>query len=373
MDYLNAFRRNVLEGLGIPHESVARLREYNNRTFILPADPAVVEFPLEDEPSVELWRRYAWEAEESGIECLARYLVQLRFPIGRGMSCRPEYVAATRYGAAFEENAHLPCAIHFHNPRGVRIWIHPTPAGSIPIWLAENRWDFIALLHALLYRNEPIAVSDALGAYIVSGFRNWHRYYSEPVSMQAAQMTDRFLVLSSGSYSGIPADALKISAAEWREMSVQIRLEHECAHYFTRRLFGSMANNLYDEILADYYGIVRASGAYHAEWALRFLGIELDGSVRPGARLHRYVPADFTETDLRCLGFLAVRATANLERFDTGLPRSREPLSTALVIWSLAALSLEELACGGGAELIAEKFQTLEGIRCDAHGRAAVS
>ena len=40
-------------------------------------------------------------------------------------------------------------------------------------------------------------------------------------------------------------------------LSLVIRRDHECAHYLTRRLFGSMRNNLLDELIADYAGLDR--------------------------------------------------------------------------------------------------------------------
>jgi len=68
----------------------------------------------------------------------------------------------------------------------------------------------------------------------------------------------------------------------WHSLSLIIRLSHECTHYFTRRLFGSMRNNLLDELIADYQGIVAANGGrYRADWFLRFVGLESFPDYRP--------------------------------------------------------------------------------------------
>lgn len=67
---------------------------------------------------------------------------------------------------------------------------------------------------------------------------------------------------------------MNLSQAEWRRLSITIRLEHECTHYFTYRVLGSMRNNLLDELIADYQGIVSAIGKYRADWFLRFMGLE---------------------------------------------------------------------------------------------------
>ena len=65
-------------------------------------------------------------------------------------------------------------------------------------------------------------------------------------------------------------------------------MEHECAHYLTKRVTGSMSNNLLDELLADYVGIVAAAGTYRGDWALEFLGLEDYPAYRNGARLQNY-------------------------------------------------------------------------------------
>jgi hypothetical protein len=52
--------------------------------------------------------------------------------------------------------------------------------------------------------------------------------------------------------------------------------------YFTRRVFGSMRNNMLDELIADYIGIIEAMGTYQADWFLRFVGLEDFPMVRGG-------------------------------------------------------------------------------------------
>ncbi len=358
MNTCREFRHDVLTRFGADEAWVDKLLEYNGRS-LRQAQNDDFEFPLDDEPYVALWRRYAREVEfERSVECLSKYLVQFQFPIASGISATEDYVAATRHGAGFERGASRPrCALRFEDPRAIRLWVHPTPAGSIPVWLASNREDFVTLLRALVYRNEPVPVAENIGAYIVSGFRNWHRYYSEPTVNDPHGVTDGFVILSAGPYSGVPANAVNMTGPEWNATSVRIRLEHECTHYFTRRLFGSMANNLCDEILADYRGIVGACGVYRADWALRFLGIRSDGSTRPGGRFDRYVPLDFPDSARRCLRLLAARAVKNLEEFDTERPWTRERDLTPFAICALAVLSLEELASDCGVQLISENLQ----------------
>lgn len=75
----------------------------------------------------------------------------------------------------------------------------------------------------------------------------------------------RFIILSDGFYSAVQASELGLSSEEWKEASLIIRREHEYAHYFTRRVFSSMRNNMLDELIADYMGITQAMGTYRAE------------------------------------------------------------------------------------------------------------
>ncbi len=44
-------------------------------------------------------------------------------------------------------------------------------------------------------------------------------------------------------------------------------------HYVTRHALGTMRNSMLDELIADYVGIVSATGAYRGDWFLRFLGV----------------------------------------------------------------------------------------------------
>jgi hypothetical protein len=85
---------------------------------------------------------------------------------------------------------------------------------------------------------------------------------------------DRLIILSAGPYSNVTASNLGLTETEWQQLSLKIRLEHESTHYFTRRFFGSMRNNIADELIADYRGIVAALGYYRSDWFLHFVGLE---------------------------------------------------------------------------------------------------
>ena len=86
---------------------------------------------------------------------------------------------------------------------------------------------------------------------------------------------NKFVILSNKPYSNVPAERLGLEEEQWRNFSVIIRREHECTHYFTKRFLGSSRNNLHDELVADFTGIMCAVGEFNAFWLLRTNGFAL--------------------------------------------------------------------------------------------------
>src|SRR5262249_46898343 len=106
----------------------------------LHVDAPSPEYPLPEPACVAVWERYAAEARgRGGAEVLRRVFVQLRFPVAAGTSQAAEYQAATRRGV-------LPpperAGVAFACPEGLRIFLHPTPAGRVPVVQAQAREDF---------------------------------------------------------------------------------------------------------------------------------------------------------------------------------------------------------------------------------------
>jgi hypothetical protein len=217
---------------------------------------------------------------------------------------------------------------------------------------------------------------------MVAGYANWSRIRElrrrwealEPPARETATWgeefqrlqpqkdlyQDRFILLSDGPYSAVPAGDLGLGEAEWRELSLVIRRDHECAHYLTRRLFGSMRNNLLDELMADYAGLVGAVGRFRAGWFLRFLGLEDFPRYRAGARLDLYRgQPPLSDGAYRVLQRLIREAALSLERFDARLSRPRSPAETALTLAALASLRLEDLAAAGAEERIEQAVERL--------------
>ena len=130
-------------------------------------------FPLPDEPFVAAWERYVAKADEAGVwDALGQPLVQLRFPIEPGISLTPGYRMATRRGVL----PHGGPGLRLAHPEGIRLFLHPTAGGRVPVIVAHAREDFVALVQALTERNEPAHVPRSMGACMIAGYNNWDRF-----------------------------------------------------------------------------------------------------------------------------------------------------------------------------------------------------
>jgi len=380
----NTLQDSVLARLGAAPEEAAELRVYNENLFDLGALGPETRFPFPDEPFVAFWEEVAAESLKRGAFAVLReHLPQLAFPIREGMSRTEAYRDATLRGMPVET---LPEAtgLELEHPEAVEVVLHNSPAGRIPLLIARRRPEFTALIQALTRKNEPEPVSGAQGALMLAGYNNWSRIRElrrrweaeEPAARQTATWgeefqrlqprrelyQDRFILLSDGPYSAVPAGDIGLNEEEWRRLSLVIRRDHECAHYLTRRLFGSMRNNLLDELMADYAGLVSATGRFNAGWFLRFLGLEDFPRYHAGGRLDLYRgKPPLSDGAFRVLQRLIREAALSLERFDATHSQDRTPAGTARTLAALASLRLEDLAAPGAEERIQEAVERLRG------------
>ena len=247
----------------------------------------------EDEPFAEVWAIYCEESITNGAyNTLRKYLPQLDIP--NLLTC----------------------------PDEMTLSLYKSEAGKIPIIFTTCRDDFIALVRALAYKNEPFTVPDSMGACMVKGFSN----------------RARIIILSNIGYSGIKADELELSENKWRDLSFIIRREHECTHYLTQRVFGSARNNMFDELIADYAGIVKALGRFDANLFFKFTGLENYPEYRQGGRMDNYKGnPPLTDGAFIILQKLVHQSALNLEK-------QKEHPADAKTLIELYKLSLEELA-----------------------------
>ena len=374
------WRRGVLRRFGASAEEAAELLAYNAQAF----DHSLAGAHWGDEPFVEAWEGYAREARRAGVfACLREKLVQLRFPIREGISQTEAYRRAVRAGEAPPG----PGGLALRAPQRLRLVLHPTAAGRVPRLITPDRSDFEALVRAFTRRNEPVPIPASMGACMVAGFNNWDRIRAvrqawaaavpEPTDAawaeafralvsQKERYQDRFVLLSDGPYSAVPAAAAGLDEAGWRARSLVIRREHECAHYFTRRVLGAMQNNARDELIADYMGLTAAFGRFDAALFLRFMGLERYPDYRPGGRLENYAgQPPLGAGAFRTLQALVVRAAHALEQYSRTDPPRPAPAARRRTLLTLTRLTLEELASDEAAARLAAAY--LDAAREAAH------
>lgn len=369
-------RTDVLASFGAEGEVADELLRYNENRFH-DAAMDIANCPLPDESFVAIWRQYARETEEAcSIVPLRKYLVQLQFPIQATISASADYIAATRRGLD-PNGMELALGLSLREPQQCRIVIHPTAAGSLPVLIARERDDFVALVRALTHRNEPHPVPDSMGACMVVGYNNWHRVSIlrerflasasvndswpeefQRIKAQKELYQDRFIILSSGPYSAVKASDIGLNEEEWLNISLAIRREHECTHYFTQRVFSSMRNNLLDELIADYMGITAAMRRFRADWLLRFFGLESFPLYRDGGRLQNYRgDPPLSDSAFAVLQKMVVAASANLEDFDRRrAPDFQHAQVRAALLVMLTGLTVEEMAAKNAHEIMDTAF-----------------
>jgi hypothetical protein len=367
-----ARRGDALRAHGASPSVVAELLAYGASAFdeqVLAEPPSL---PVPDEPFVAVWDDYLAAAARIGVvSALRQRLVQLNCPVQSGMSERLDYQAATRRGVLAGD---VHQGLELDRPDDVALLMHPTAAGRIPVIVASSRDSFVRLLQALTHRNEPVPIPDSMGACIIGGYNNWDRVRRLRAEWEAASPADpsdaawerafralipkkelyqdRFIVLSSGPYSATPADAIGVPRADWTRLSGIIRLEHESTHYFTRRIFGSMRNTVFDELCADYAGIVAAAGHFRPEWLLRFMGLEEPAHYRAGGRLENYRGLPALSVDAFAVLQRVVRAAVAQLAFLDATRRAAGSLAVPDVILALARVGLERLSADDGWRLL---------------------
>jgi hypothetical protein len=371
----------------------AALRRYHDNPFDLTPVESGIRLPLADEPFVSTWEDWWSETLEMApggvFATLAARLPQLAFPIAEGMSTTEGYQAATRRGVPPDD---LPEAtgLDLPAPEAVELHLHQSAAGRVPLLISRHRETFVALVQALARRNEPKPIPPSMGALMVAGYNNWARIHGHRqrweatpegeraratwgeefahIRPQKALYQDRFILLSDGPYSGVAAAEVGLEDDRWRRASLVLRRDHECTHYLTRRLLGSMRNNVLDELLADYAGMhavpAEAGGpGFRAAWFLRFLGLEHYPEYRPGARLDIYRgDPSLSDAAFRALHHQIHAVALHLERFDQdrkdGPP---SPHRTACTLLGLASLRFDEMAARDGATRIERAVEWARG------------
>lgn len=354
-------RTRVLESYGARGDVLQELLAYNRNTFQRLPEFDNTAYPLPDEAFASAWDGYLLRARDIGtLAVLKTCLRHLNFPIQQGISQDPQYRAVVMRGEPTMGCA-LATGLPLLDPEGIQLRMQATAAGRIPVVSVNNRTDFEHILQALLNRNEPMDIPPSMGAVMVAGYNNWERIdqyrlrwqQSAPTEMwadafqrlipQKALYQDRFIVVSTGPYSNVAAADLHLGDEEWRRLSVEVRIVHECTHYAMKRIYGQMRNNLQDEIIADAMGLVSATGTFRSDWFLRFMGLENQTAPRPDGRLTVYRgEPPLSETAFQILQTMLVQAARHIEALFP--PGSDPQAGCTRIMEELATATLESLS-----------------------------
>lgn len=146
--------------------------------------------------------------------------------------------------------------LEFQEPAFVSLELYHFMNRVVPIIVIGNDLDFEMFLTKVLYKGQRNEGIPKMGASFIYG------------------KTTRFIVLSCKPYSNIPADWFGLEKEQWREMSMILRREHECVHFYTKLKYGISLNHFQDELMADFFGIYAAFGKYEAKTFCHLMGLD---------------------------------------------------------------------------------------------------
>lgn len=263
MKNINAYSA-LLKDLGADESVCDEIIDYcDNKFNVKDYKPSMIE----DEPFVEIWQSIIDEINDDNI----LEVMNENLPHG-------------------EQNIKLA------EPQKVSIEIYSSIAGNIPVIYAKNENDFYEIVRKLIHRGLPVPNIEKTGASFAFGKSN------------------KFIILSNKPYSNIPASKLGLEDDQWREYSVVIRREHECTHYFTKRFLGSSRNNLHDELVADFTGIMCAVGEFKAKWFLAGMGIDLYPEPQEVGRFPVYT-SELSDKAAEIMKKIIIKAAQNVEKW----------------------------------------------------------
>ena len=331
---------------------------------------------FENETGIEYWEDLAKKITEDKLlfNELKKCYPQLNFPIELGIEEKQEYKDVVLKGKT--ENIKLPSALRLNDPKNITLKIGESIAGKIPILTVPDQEDFIKILQCLLYKNNPKPVPQSMGAVLINGLNNWQKIANLKSDWLANHTVDnwskefylnvlpsyslykdKLIIISTKPYSNVSAKQLGLNESLWLSYSISIREEHECTHLYTLKKFGIASNNLHDELIADYIGIVKTIGKYNKSWMFMFMGLENYPKYRQGARLENYVSDDkLSKDDFIKLIEIVKMAIENISIFDESVGKLQSNIDQMCRIDALCETSLEELSSTNGASLLIDNY-----------------
>lgn len=367
-----------LRGFVSNEQAIHELIEYAENKFVKPSAELSI---TQDEPYIEAWQQYASEAKEHGVfETLQQYFNQLKFPIDYGISQTESYRNATLRGQSVMSESRL----QLRHPDWLKLKIFESPLiGKVPVMIVPDQDDFYTLVRVFAHKNEPKEIPQSMGAIFLNGIYNWDRirqlkknwaqqnprnpnwvlHFKNKVLPNPTLFKDKLMILSAKNYSNVASSKFNLPENEWKNASLSIRREHECAHLFTLKYYGCMNSNMHDELVADYAGIVSAKGEFDTRWFLHFLGLENYPSYRKGGRLENYLGASkMSEVAFEGLQTIVKLAADSVEKFDRTLGKIESSIDVMNRIKSLCEVDLISMALPSGFDMLLNEYYKNQAI-----------
>ena len=237
---------------------------------------------------------------------LSQRFPQLCLKPEKGVSQSELYRSIVRRGEQYSGSLS-----HFKGSEEDSLTIAETPAGSVEIVFLKNREDFECFYQIMAEKCEPVPILRSVGASYIGGINDWSKIHAHMAEYERNGGTDTdnefkhftadkrnyktsIILLSDGFYSNIGYENTPYGKEEWLNISLGIRKYHELTHFVCRHMFPESIVPIWDELLADFYGLLCATGEYDKALALSFLGIN-DERYTSG-RLEQYAEGRINDT-----------------------------------------------------------------------------
>lgn len=270
----------------------------------------------------------------------------------------------------------LTSYIKLEDTKNISLELHESIAGKIPVLTIPNNEDFVKILQSIIHKNNPLPIPASMGAVLLNGLNNskrfniikknwlqnnpfgdWNTEFSNNIILKKSLYKDKLIILSTKPYSNVTASQLGLEEDLWISYSISIRKEHEFTHLYTLKKYGQATNNLHDELIADYIGIVKTIWNYNKVWMLTFMGLENYPHYREGARLENYVKeSKLSPDDFKQLITIIKNAIENIAIFDKAVGKVKSIKDQICRIDALCEISLIDLASANGAALLIDIY-----------------
>lgn len=327
-----------------------------------------------EESNIDFWDDYSENNKNENIfDLLKRCYPQLNFPIETGIEKTELYKEFTLRGkTAFTS---LLNSLKLNDSKGVKFQINECITGKIPVITISNQDDFVKIIQSLLHKNNPVEIPVSMGAALINGINNWERINvlknnwlsKDPLGNWNQEFSniipnkslykDKLIILSTKPYSNVSAKQLGLTEDVWISHSISIRKEHEFTHLYTLKRYGLASNNLHDELIADYIGIIKTIRYYDKTWMLNFMGLEEYPKYRRGARLENYVQENrLSQQDFKQLIKIIKNAIETIAIFDKKLGKLISVKDEKCRVEALCETGLTVLASQNGASKLFDNY-----------------